>query len=142
MLHPDSRIAGLAEHHRQDQKLPVQTAMSDNFQGFCNFCGTEFGIDPILCKPHATGKPLCCICLLCLFLILSPAGIAPLQYLHVKYFPNQDEYSKNYDFIVDICDIGIESFASRAQTMLVDHLHKHYGDGIANWCKTFWTEAL
>jgi hypothetical protein len=25
--------------------------------------------------------------------------------------------------------------------MLVDHLREHYGNGIANWCKTFWTEA-
>ncbi len=25
--------------------------------------------------------------------------------------------------------------------MLVDHLREQYGDGIANLCKTFWTEA-
>jgi hypothetical protein len=53
-------------------------------------------------------------------------------YSHVKYFPNQDAYNEYYDFLVDICDIGIESFATRAQTMLVDHLRKHYGDAIAN----------
>ncbi len=105
----------------------VQTAMSDSFQEFGNFCRSEFGIDPILCKPHATGKNLCCICRLCVFLILSPAGIAASQYLHVKYFPNQDAYNEYYDFVVDICDIGIESFATRPQTMLVDHLRKHYG---------------
>ncbi len=133
----------IASDEFKEQKLPVQTAMSDNFQGFCNFCRAEFGIDPILCKPHATGKALCCICLLCLFLILSPraAGIAASQYSHVKYFPNQDADNEYYDFVVDICDIGVESFATRAQTMLVDHLRKHYGDGIANWCKTLWTEA-
>ncbi len=62
--------------------------------------------------------------------------------LHVKYFPNQDAYSEYYDFVVDICDIEVESFATRAQTMLVNPLREHYGQGIANWCKTFWTEAL
>ena len=36
----------------------VQTTMSDNFLGLGNFCQAEFGIDPILCKPHATGKAL------------------------------------------------------------------------------------
>jgi hypothetical protein len=64
-----------------------------------------------------------------------------LQYSHVNYFPNQDAYNEYYDFVVDICDIGVESFATRAQTMLVEHLREHYGDGIANWCKKFWTEA-
>jgi hypothetical protein len=69
--------------------------------------------------------------------ILWPGGITASQYSHVEYFPNQDAYSEYYDFVVDICDIGVESFATRAQTMLVDHLREHYGDGIANWCKTF-----
>jgi hypothetical protein len=125
------------------QKLPVQTAMCDNFQGFGNFCRAELGIYPILCKPHATGKTLSCICLLCLFLILRPAGIAASQYSHVKSFPNQDAYSQYCDFVVDICDIGAEGFATRAQTMLVDHLHELYGNGVAilKWCKTYWTEA-
>ncbi len=118
--------------------MSVQTAISDNFQGFGNFCRAEFGIDPILCQPHATCKALCCICRLCLFLILSPAGIAASQCSHVKYFPNQDAYNEYYDFVVDIGDIGVEGFATRAQTMLVDHLREHYGDGIANWYKTFW----
>ena len=53
--------------------------------------------------------------------------IAALQYSHVKYFPNQDVYTKYYYFVVDICDIGVESFATRAHTMLVDHLREHYG---------------
>jgi hypothetical protein len=54
---------------------------------------------------------------------------------------SDNAYNEYYDFVVDICDIGIESFATLAQTMLVDHLRKHYGDMIANWCKTFWSEA-
>ncbi len=36
------------------------------------------------------------------------------RYSHVKYFPNQDAYSEYYDFVVDICDIGVESLATRA----------------------------
>jgi hypothetical protein len=117
--------------------------MCDNFQGFGNFCLAELGIDPILCKPHATGKSLACICTQGLFLIQWPAGIAALQYSHVRYFPSQDAYSEYYDFLLSICDIGVESFATRAQTrtMLVYHLREHYGNGTANWCKTFWTEA-
>jgi hypothetical protein len=63
------------------------------------------------------------------------------QYSHVKYFPNQEAYNKCCDYVVNICDIGVESFATRAQTMLVDHLREHFGDGIANWFRTFWTEA-
>ncbi len=92
----------IASNEFKGQKLPVQTVMCDNFQGFSNFCRAEFGIDHILCKPHAIGKPLCCICLLCLFLTLWPAVIAASQYSHVKYFPNQDAHSEYYDFVVDI----------------------------------------
>ncbi len=78
------------------------------------------GIDHILGKPHATSKILACICIQGFFLIQWPAGIAASQYSHVKYIPNQDAVSEYYDFVVDICDIGVESFATRAQTMLVD----------------------
>ena len=67
-------------------------------------------------------------------MILWPGGITASQYSHVEYFANQDAYSEYYDFVVDVCDIGVESFVTRAQTMLVDHLREHYGDGIANWC--------
>jgi hypothetical protein len=119
------------------QKLPVQIAMCDNFQGFSNFCCAEFGMDPILCKPHATGKTLVYLCVPAEFLIPWPAGIAASQYYHVKHFPNQDAYNEYYDYLVDICDIGVESFATRAQTILVDHLRQHYRDEIANWCLTF-----
>jgi hypothetical protein len=70
------------------ETCPVQTATCDNFQGFGNFCRAELGIDPILCKPHATGKPVCCICLLSLFLILWPplAG----RYRCIAVFPCQE----------------------------------------------------
>ncbi len=83
--------------------MPVQSAMCDSFQGFSNFCWAELGIDPILCKQHATRKTLSYIYLLGLFLIQWQAGVAAkLQYSHAKYFPNQDAYSEYYDFVVDI----------------------------------------
>jgi hypothetical protein len=43
--------------------------------------------------------------------------------------------------VVDISEIGVYSFATGAQAMLVDHLRAESGDEIANWCKTFWSEA-
>jgi hypothetical protein len=43
------------------------------------------------------------------------------------------------DIVVNICEIGVESFATRAQHMLVDYLRSNYGDKVANWCQDFWT---
>jgi hypothetical protein len=37
--------------------------------------------------------------------------------------------------------IGVESFVTQAQAMLVDHLRAEYCNGIADWCKTFWSDA-
>ncbi len=53
-----------------------------------------------------------------MILILLPAGIAAA-------------YNEYCNYVVDICDIGVESFATRAQAMLVDHLHAEHGDGSA-----------
>jgi hypothetical protein len=39
-----------------DQKLPVNTAMCDNFVGWGNFCRKILGIEPNVCKPHGTGR--------------------------------------------------------------------------------------
>jgi hypothetical protein len=46
-----------------------------------------------------------------------------------------------YDIVVDICDIGVESFATRGQHMLVDYLRSNDGDYVANcqWCRGYWT---
>jgi hypothetical protein len=38
------------------QELQVETAMYDNFQGFCNFSRAKSDMGPVLCKAHATGK--------------------------------------------------------------------------------------
>jgi hypothetical protein len=95
--------------------------MCDNLEEFAKICRAESGIDRILCKPHATGKTLACICIQAqfqgFFLIQCPAGISALQYSHVKYFPNHDAFGEYYDFVIDICDIGVKSFATRAQTI-------------------------
>jgi hypothetical protein len=99
----------------KEQNMPVQTAMCDIFQGFSNCCCAEFGMDPILCKLHATGKTLACLYVHVEFLIPWTAGIATSQYSHVKYFPNQDAFNKYNDYVVDICDIGVESFVTRAE---------------------------
>jgi hypothetical protein len=39
----------IASSEFNQQKMPVQTAMSDNFQGFSNFCRAEFGIEILFC---------------------------------------------------------------------------------------------
>jgi hypothetical protein len=74
-------------------------------------------------------------------LILLPAGFVASQYSHVSRFPNQAAYNEHYNSDVDICGIGVVSFATRAQGMLVDHLRAEYCTGIADWCKTFWSDA-
>ncbi len=51
--------------------------------------------------------------------ILLPTGIAASQYFHVSRFPNQAAYNEYYNYVVDICDIGVESVATRAQVTLV-----------------------
>ena len=66
-------------------------------------------------------------------------GIAASQYTHVKYFPNRAAYDDYYDIAVDIADIGVLSFAGRAQSMLVEYLATSYGEKVAKWYEEFWT---
>ncbi len=40
-------------------RLPVHTAMCDNFKGWGNFTMDSLGIETNLCHPHATRK--CCL---------------------------------------------------------------------------------
>jgi hypothetical protein len=87
--------------------------------------------------PRVIERPFC-ICCYAVNLILLPAGIAASQYSHVSRFPNQAVYYEYYNYGVDICDIEVDSFAARAQAMLIYHLRAEYGDEIADWCKTFW----
>ncbi len=53
--------------------------------------------------------------------MVGSAGIAAKKYSHVKYFPNSAAYDDYYDIAVDIGEVGVESFATRIQEMLVDY---------------------
>ena len=54
--------AAVQQYFKSDEfknaKLPVATAMSDNFKGWCNFAEEELGIKPNVCLPHASGNEL------------------------------------------------------------------------------------
>ncbi len=52
----------------------------------------------------------------------------------------QRQLNDYYDIVIDICDIGVETFAPRCQELLVN-LRRTYGDDVANWCSEFWTDA-
>ncbi len=45
---------------------------------------------------------------------------------------HQDAYSEYYDFVVDVCEIGVESFATLLKLCWLTTC-EHYGNGIANW---------
>jgi len=65
------------------------------------------------------------------FLIVGTAGIAAEKYSHVKYFPNSFADDDYYDIAVDIGEVGVDSFATRIQEMLVDYLRDKHGDKVA-----------
>ena len=58
------------------------------------------------------------------------ASIAADNHSHVKYFPDVKAYDDYYDIIVDIGEVGVESFADRVQELLVDYLRATYGDAL------------
>jgi hypothetical protein len=122
-----------------ESKLPVQTAMCDNFKGWGNFSENELGIVSNVCHPHASGNVLSTFYLFCDADVGCMAGIAADQHSHVKQFPAIEAYDDYYDLIVAIGEIGVESFATRVQELLVAYLRETYGDGPANWCFNFWT---
>ena len=43
----------------REGKVPVETAMCDNFQGWGNFAESELGIISNVCLPHGTGNVHC-----------------------------------------------------------------------------------
>ena len=67
------------------------------------------------------------------------AGIAAANCAHVKQFPDLAAYDDYYDIVVDTGEIGVEQFAARVQSLLVQYLRARYGDDTANWCERFWT---
>jgi len=61
-------------------------------------------------------------------------------YKHIAYFDgNRKAYDAFYDLQVDIGEIGVESFATMAQTMMVEYVREHYGDKPADWAEEYWT---
>ena len=73
--------------------------------------------------------------------MVGTAGIVAEKYSHVKYFPNRAAYDDYYDIAVDIGEVGVESFATRIQEMLVDYLRDKRGDKVADWCRDFYRRA-
>ncbi len=72
--------------------------------------------------------------------MVGTVGIAAEKYSHVKSFPNRAAYDDYYDIAVDIGEVGVDSFATRIQEMLVDFLCDKHGDKVADWCRyDFWT---
>ena len=67
------------------------------------------------------------------------AGIAAEKYSHVKYFPNRKAYDDYCDIAVDIGEVGVETFATLVQELVVDYLRTTYSDAVADWCRDFWT---
>ncbi len=52
--------------------------------------------------------------------------------MHVKYFPNRAAYDDYYDIAVYIIKVGVESFATLVQELLVNYLRAKHGDTITN----------
>ena len=71
--------------------------------------------------------------------MVGTAGIAAEKYSHVKYFPNRATYDDYYDIAVDIGEVGVDSFATLIQEMLVNYIRAKHGDSVADWCRDFWT---
>ena len=81
-----------------------------------------------------------CPCFMFAFTLTSgTAAIAADHGGQRKQFPDGPAYDDYYDLVVDIGDIGVESFADRVQALLVVYLRETYGDGPADWCEEFWT---
>jgi hypothetical protein len=66
-------------------------------------------------------------------------GINAFARQTLSYYRSGAAYDDYYDLVVDISDIGVERFANRMQTLLVDYLRRHYGDAPTNGCERYWT---
>jgi hypothetical protein len=49
------------------------------------------------------------------------SGIAASKRSHVKQFPYVAAYDNYYDIVVDTGEIGVDQFATLAQSLLVDY---------------------
>jgi hypothetical protein len=68
----------------------------------------------------------------------STAGIAAEKYQHLEYFPNRPAYNDSYDIAVDIGEVGVESFSTLVQEIIVEYLRAKYVDKVADRCRDFW----
>ncbi len=60
--------------------------------------------------------------------MVGTAGFEAKKYSHVKHFLNRSAYDDYYDIAVDIGEVGVYSFATRIQEMLVDYLRDKHGE--------------
>ena len=56
LAHPNVVVEMATKAWKEEEKLPVETAMCDNFKGWGNFSINELGIVSNVCLPHGTGK--------------------------------------------------------------------------------------
>ena len=65
---------------------------------------------------------------------MYPAEIPAANYSHVrdKYFPKRKAYDDFSNIMVGIGEIGVVTFAKKAQALLVDYLPERYNDECAN----------
>ncbi len=128
----------------RDAKLPVDTAMCDNFKGWGNFAENCLGIPTNVCLLHGSGNcaSIPNIIFEVLKLTLCTAGIAAANRSHLKFFSDIDAYGVYHDFVVETGAIAVEVFAERVQELIVTFLRKEYGDKCADWCETYWTGRL
>jgi hypothetical protein len=121
-----------------DCKIPVETAMCENFKGWRKFAEHVLGITSNICLQHVTSN-VKVFCALCIALIPCVSGIAEANSSHVRKFPNVAAQDDSYDIVIDTFEIGVDQLATRVQSLLVEYLRAHYGDDTANWCERYWT---
>jgi hypothetical protein len=119
-------------------KLPVDTAMCDNFKGWGNFALHSLGIPTNLCHPHATGENYLSHLVIFASDVLSGSHCGGAVFAS-QVLPDLTAYGAYYYFQNEISEIGVETFATRMQERLVVHLRETYGDTCANWAESFWT---
>ena len=56
LAHPNVVREMATKKWKEEGKLPVETAMRDNFKGWGNFATNELGITSNVCLPHGTGE--------------------------------------------------------------------------------------
>ena len=66
---------------------------------------------------------------------MCPAAIPAANYSHVKNFQNRKAYYGFYNIMVGIGEIGVITFANKAQALLVDYLRVSPGEARRRMCQ-------